>query len=128
MEARRLTASGSSTLGPTGAAANWIVTNKVIGKKLTDVNEFKVAMTRPHADCVRYLEGIYTQFVTKYVALQKSTKLFHGDATNENTFFNDKSQLVDFIDFGNMKTSLNDVRFPPCPSSVRETKTLRCLA
>jgi hypothetical protein len=82
MEARRLTASGSSTLGPTGAAANWIVTNKVIGKKLTDVNEFKVAMTRPHADCVRYLEGIYTQFVTKYVALQKSTKLFHGDATN----------------------------------------------
>ncbi|TEB27492.1 hypothetical protein FA13DRAFT_1736337 [Coprinellus micaceus] len=108
--ARHLTASGSSTLGPTGTAANWIITNKVDGKKLTGVREFKDAMKRPHADCVRYLEGIYTQFVTKYVALQKSTKLYHGDATNENTFFNDKSQLVDFIDFGNMKTSLNDLK------------------
>ncbi|TEB26064.1 hypothetical protein FA13DRAFT_1737713 [Coprinellus micaceus] len=98
--ARRLTASGSSTLGPAGTAANWIITNKVNGVKLSEVPEFDDAMKGPHADCVRYLEGIYTQFVTKYVALQKSTKLYHGDATNENTLFNDKSQLVDFIDFG----------------------------
>ena len=82
IEAGRLTTSGSSTLGPTGTAANWIVTSRVNGKKLTGVDEFVDAMKRPRADCLKYLDGIYTQFVAKYVALQKSTALYHGDATN----------------------------------------------
>ena len=82
MQGRRLTASGSSTLGPSGSASNWIVTNKVAGKKLTDVQQFKDSMKLKRAECEKYLDGIYSQFVTKYVALQKSTGLFHGDATN----------------------------------------------
>ena len=87
VEARRLTASGRSTLGSTGAA-NWVITNKVDGGKLSGVEQFQKTMEGKRAACEAYLDGIYKQFVTKYVALKlreperPGVGLYHGDATD----------------------------------------------